>query len=112
MLAMSIFIWLGSEHSAVFFPIVFGVLYLGMIFYARHTGTKLFRRDMFEDPLWTLGGGAITLMFGYSIVNGLVGQILEFWEIGLLVLVVVALLVIAAVATTPFKASSAEPATA
>lgn len=112
MAAMSIFIWIGSEHSAAFFPVVFAVLYLAMIFFARFMGTALFRRDMLEDPVWTLSGATITLMFGYSVVNGIVGQILEFWEIGLLLLVVVGLLALANIATTPPPASSTEPATA
>lgn len=112
MTSMSILIWLGSEHSAVFFPIVFAVLYLALIFYARFTDTALFRRDMLDDPAWTLSGATITLMFGYSVVNGIVGRMDEFWEIGLLVLAVVGLLGLANLATTPATETSAEPATA
>ena len=112
MAAMSIFIWLGSEHSAAFFPVVFAVLYLAMIFFARFMGTALFRRDMLEDPVWTLSGATITLMFGYSVVNGIVGQILEFWEIGLLLLVIVGLMAFANLATMPATAPNAEPVAA
>ena len=105
---MSILIWLGSEHSAVFFPIVFAVLYLAVIFYARHTGTKLFGRRMLDDFGWSIASSAIVLMFGYSVTNGIVGQILEFWEIGLLLLVVVGLMALANLATTPATAPAAE----
>ena len=109
---MSILIWLGDEHSAVFFPIVFAVLYLAMVFFARHTETRLFGRDMLWDPVWAIGSSVVVLMFGYSVTNGIVGQINEFGEIFLLLLVLAGLMALANMATMPVESASAEPAAA